>query len=397
MSKCPIIFGKLNKKFLLPLILAISQIIYVIINNYYLEKHNEMILHMFLLSIAEISIKLFPLILKINIDVETEEKPAKQKKCLHYFILCIIFIGDWFLISLIRAFEIAYLNAKESFISSNFFPLNDFIIMTFEMIFLVVISIYLFKYKYFKHHFISIIIITIFGIIVEILLNDYENMNGYFVLSKFMRIIEVGLNALYYCYQKYMMEKLYYPYWNIAFIPGMIMIFVTFGFLFIALIDSDKENSKIGFISSFYLFYTESDAGTIIAKIFVDFILHLIMCPLNILIIYYFTPNFILIIFMLTRITQNLIDNSTDKLYCIIFYFFQFFALMIHLEILELNFCDLNKFTKRNIDFRGIKDVSGEGRDSTSGFNIDIDNDYSVENPGNDEIEMSEGSVGGNY
>ena len=96
---------------------------------------------------------------------------------------------------------------------------------------------------------------------------------------------------------------------------------------------------------------------------------------------------------MLIRITQNLINNSIDKLYCIVFYFFQFIALMIHLEILELNFCGLNKFTKRNIDFRGIKDYSGEGRDSTVGFNIDIDKDYSIVNPGNDEIEMSEGSI----
>ena len=194
-----------------------------------------------------------------------------------------------------------------------------------------------------------------------------------------------------------MMEKFYYPYWNIAFVPGIILLIAAFIFLLIVLIDPDKENSTISFISSFYSFYRDSDAGTIIAKIVADFVLHIIMCPLNILIVFYFTPNFILIVFMLTRITQNLIDNSTDKLYCIIFYFFHFFALMIHLEILELNFCDLNKFTKRNIDFRGIKDVSGEGRDSTSGFNIDIDNDYSVENPGNDEIEMSEGSVGGNY
>jgi hypothetical protein len=219
--------------------------------------------------------------------------------------------------------------------------------------------------------------------------------DGYFIITIFMRIVEVGLNALYYCYQKYMMEKLYYPYWNIAFVPGIFWLIVAFGFLFVVLIN---PNSDIVFISNFYSFYKESDAGTIIAKIIADFILHIIMCPLNILIIFYFTPDFILIVFMLTRITQNLIDNSTDKLYCIVFYFFQFIALMIHLEILELSFCGLNKYTKRNIDLRGIEDTSCEGRDSTVGNTIDINNDYTIDNPVNDEknIEMIEENIQSN-
>ena len=110
---------------------------------------------------------------------------------------------------------------------------------------------------------------------------ENENIDGVFFTIKFIRLIAVAVEAVFYCYQKYMMEVLFYQYWNIAFIPGMIMIFVTFGFLFVVLIDSDKENSSISFISSFYLFYKQSDAGTIIAKIFVDFILHIIMCPLN--------------------------------------------------------------------------------------------------------------------
>ena len=43
----------------------------------------------------------------------------------------------------------------------------------------------------------------------------------------------------------------------------------------------------------------------------------------------------------------------------------QIFALLIYLEILELNFCGLNKNTKRNIDLRAKEDLLDEGRDST--------------------------------
>ena len=50
---------------------------------------------------------------------------------------------------------------------------------------------------------------------------------------------------------------------------------------------------------------------------------------------------------------------------------------MIHLEILELNFWGLNKYTKRNIDIRGNEDISLGGRDSSVDFNaLDINEDY---------------------
>ena len=53
---------------------------------------------------------------------------------------------------------------------------------------------------------------------------------------------------------------------------------------------------------------------------------------------------------------------------------------MIYLEILELNFCNLNQNTKRNIEFRSILESTGDnGRDSSVGIGIiDVNNDYSV-------------------
>ena len=87
-------------------------------------------------------------------------------------------------------------------------------------------------------------------------------------------------------------------------------------------------------------------------------------------------------------------EESVDKLYCIIFYIIQFIALMIHLEILELNFCGLNKYTKRRIEKRGVEDIFFEGRDSTVDTNIIPLNDdyyYKKEN-GEAQIEMKESS-----
>ena len=59
----------------------------------------------------------------------------------------------------------------------------------------------------------------------------------------------------------------------------------------------------------------------------------------------------------------------------------QTFFLLIYLEIIELNFLGLDENTKRNIEVRGLQDLSGEnGRDSSIGVcrTIDINEDYSI-------------------
>ena len=74
------------------------------------------------------------------------------------------------------------------------------------------------------------------------------------------------------------------------------------------------------------------------------------------MIVYYFSPDYILIISLLAGIGETLIIVKQNIVY-LAFYIpsiiIQFFFMMIYLEILELNFCGLNKNTKRNIHLRG--------------------------------------------
>ena len=149
--------------------------------------------------------------------------------------------------------------------------------------------------------------------------------------------------------------------------------------LMISLIDKRKLNSSLDFVRNFYLYY-QLNGWIIFGKIILVVVIHIILCPLTILTIYYYSPNFILIIFQISTIVYSLIQNPKVSAYCIPLYLVQFLALMIHLEILELNFCDLNKYTKRNIELRGLLDSFGEGRDSTAGLEkIDINKDYFIE------------------
>ena len=138
-----------------------------------------------------------------------------------------------------------------------------------------------------------------------------------------MRILGVLVNATYYCYQKYLMEKLYYPYWDVAFIPGVIMFILACVFLIFCLSSSDKEESKLSFIRIFYSFF-KTDAGLGAGKVILVFVLHTLMSPLAILILYHFGPNFVLTIFQFSRVVQNLTTIKVNQIYVIIFIYTYF-------------------------------------------------------------------------
>jgi len=381
MSRSIIIFGQLNKRYILPFLLALTQIILIIVNNFFPEKETNIVFHDYTIALGQMSIKFVPYILKIS---DKEEKKvlfeSKQKKCLHYFLLCFLFIMDVLIKTVVDYLKKSLEGIDFPYSDSNLLMLNDLIMLSLEMIFMVCISRLLLKYQYFKHHLISILFFIILGIICEIILQNYSNIDKNFILIKFITIINVAVDALYYCYQKYMMEKIYYPYWNIAFIPGVFIFCVGTILLIYILADPLKENSTISIIASFYLYFQEAEPGKTVGRIIIELILHIILCPLSILNVYYFNPSFILIIFQLSTIANNLIKKPTETLYCIPLIILQFIVLMIHLEILELNFCGLNKYTKRNIINRGKEDVLSEGRDTVMDDKgaLAIDKDYYI-------------------
>ena len=399
-SKCPIIFGRINKRLLLPVFLSITQIILLIVNNYFEPDKKDIVSSLYSLSLGQIIIKFLPCILKISNDEEKKEKEVKQRKCMHYFFLCGLFLLDKGIYSGYTISGKILLGFKILYNESNLFLVQDFLILSIELIFMAIFSRFLLKYKYFKHHIISIIIFIVLGIACEIIMitTDKENIkkisdnvNYYFIFLS-IQIINTLVDALYFCYQKYMMEVLYYPYWNIAFIPGILLFALGTTLLIIALVIPKEKRESIDFVKHFYYFYNVDNGWIIFGKIILQLVIHIILCPLTILVIFYYSPNFILIIFQISTIVYNLIQYTKESLYCIPLFVVQFLALMIHLEILELNFCGLNKYTKRNIELRGLVDclTGDERRDSTE--KIDINDDYFVEDKKKNEIttEMEE-------
>ena len=392
MSKCYIKFGSINNKLFLPFLLAVSEIAYILFNKYYPVHEVNLILHVYSMAFGEMSIKFLPCILKISDKGESAIKRQiiKKKSCKHYTILVLLYFFTLNINTFVDVFDTKVLGKPLIISGSNLFYSYDLIILGIEMILMIFVSNWLLKYKYYKHHIISTIVFVIFGIISELCLGTYFQNNGFFFLSKFIRLLGALLDGTYICFQKYMMEKFYYPYWNIAFVPGVIM-FITGSSMLIAVLSLKDSNNE--FASAFYLYFKVKEGlGLAILKVVIDLTMHLIMCPLTILNIYYFSPNFILIIFQISAIAKIIMNNSAEKLYCIAFFIIQFFSLMVHLEILELNFCGLNRHTKTNINFRSMNELISEERESITDENsIEIEKGYSdVETNDEKMVELKE-------
>ena len=97
------------------------------------------------------------------------------------------------------------------------------------------------------------------------------------------------------------------------------------------------------------------------------------------------TPNFVVIAYGLARIPSSIIElDSVNRWIILIISIIQVIFILFYLEIIEYNFCNLNKNTKKNISEReldlknyfndnnndddNIDEISIKGYDITEGF-----------------------------
>ena len=379
MVKKIIIFGEINKKHILPLSLAIYQVFNKIFNTYYPKNILNGIFELYSMALGMLSILFLPCIFKIKVTEEEKEREIHKRKWLHYPLLIVIY---W-IYHLAKLFMvISKVKARGNDETINPFAESPFAFIGLEMILLTIASIILLKYKYFIHHIISMAGFILFGNFSDLLLDSYSEIIKFGAVPIIILIFGIISDVVYYYYQKYMMEKLFYPYWTISFTAGIGLALFSTAILIYVLVVKEKANPFIVDPQRFYSYFNGNDIGLKVGKIILLYILSVVNTILNILNIYYFSPNYILISFQFSKFVDVLINESNSKKYfTIIFFVIQLFFLMIYLEILELNFCNLNQNTKKSIDFRSTIDSSGEnGRDSTIGLGVvDINEDYSLD------------------
>ena len=78
---------------------------------------------------------------------------------------------------------------------------------------------------------------------------------------------------------------------------------------------------------------------------------------LKVLTVYYFSPIHTFTSYIIVKMFNLLLRKDTEyKYFSLIPFVFQLLALLIFLEIIEINFCDLDKNTKRNIEKRQFEE-----------------------------------------
>ena len=382
MSKKIIIIGDLSKKTLLPFLSALANIALNMIIYYFPGDRQNIVLDLYSSSFGMLSVTFIPYIFKFADIDKCNDQFRKKKKCINYTLLVLAY-AFYSITQEIPSRMKASLSESQNII--NYLAQGPFLYIGVEMILLTIVSIFLLKYKYYNHLFISMAAFIIFGTISDIILNYYPHMAKYGLLINTFEFLRIFADVIYYYYQKYMMEILFYPYWKISFCIGICVSFTATLLLIYVLTDPDKADSKIPTIADFYLYFTEVHPGLIIGKQLIIIVLYLISFSLTMLNIYYFNPNYILISYHIAKVVNNIIDlikGEPDKLYSLNFFVLQFLSLMIYLEIIELNFCKMNENTKRNINLRGLLDMDGESdRKSTI---IDINKDYYIDTSIND-------------
>ena len=206
------------------------------------------------------------------------------------------------------------------------------------------------KYKYYIHHMISMIIFLVLSITNDFILENYSNFKFNYIYVYFLYLME---EVAVFCYLKYMMDKLYYQYMEVLLYWGITGFIVKLLVFSIFIIYENKKEIE-GIINELYVFFTETN---VLGIIFIEFLYWLIYTGiyylLLILVLYYLRPNHMIISDEIGVFTSIIFyQERPNKIYTLITFIFQIFALMLYFEIIELNFCKLNYNTAKNIKLR---------------------------------------------
>ena len=373
MEKSPIIIGIVGKKLYLTIILAIILILYTELKNIIPKGNDVLLINVLGGSIFNMISVLIPCIFKFKGKSKTSKIKCTKSIFKDYFLLFLII-----LLYLGMVFSISFFNIENGNINYLW------TVLSLKTISFCILSIIILKTKYYIHNIISLILYSICTIINDIIF-------GYFNKIKLISLLFLPINIvddLLVCYMKYLIDKKYHSYWNILFFYGL-FLFIILSINFIIIIIKDPYNN------SFFEIIRNAEIKFFILNFFLDAILNVYSRLLLILIILdSFSLNYGLLSFTLNTIIINFIECVSDfnkyknYLYFLIPVFFQLLSLLFYLEILEFNFCNLNKNTKRNIMLREEEEMLLRNNSISSEIEIEVDKDLFIKNPQKKDLEL---------
>ena len=207
----------------------------------------------------------------------------------------------------------------------------------------------IFKVQLHKHHYLSIILIILIGLIIDLVTENLQKEVVNDLLLLIMKFLKEIFFSLYNVIAKYVMEKKYVSVYELSFYIGVInfilsAIIEVFDYFFFKYDDLDK------YFNNFDINELLVMLG-IISSQFVLNIAYLFTIKI-------YSPCHVFIIFVFGQLAYYIyfeegILISTLVIVCLIFILF---LSLIFSEIIELNFCKLSYNTKKNISKRAESD-----------------------------------------
>jgi len=332
-------FGRLDKKLFLILLIIIVRTISQIVTNEVPEDASEGNLSVLAEDAGTIIVGI---IIYFLFHQKLKRRYKGKRSFLYLFILFLLFFVK-------NGFEYTYSTFVKNSKQYRYYTILN-ATNGIEIILMSIGTFVLLNYKYYIHHMISMFIYCVLGIIIEIILENFTRIGYKYV---YIYIIYIINEVLIFCYLKYMMDKLYYP------ITEIIIYYGICGLIAKIIIFSGKaiyqyKNDIDGIIDGIKTYFEETN---VFVSIFFQFIYILLDGALDyilvILIIYYLRPN-LLIITDEINVLEGIIlfEDNPNRFYTLIPFAFQILSMMVYFEIIELNFCNLNKNTAKNIEMR---------------------------------------------
>lgn len=270
---------------------------------------------------------------------------------------------------------------KLLFISSMFDFLETLIMDTFcnyclynlwilNNIFISLFSFFILKTKLYKHQYFSKIVIVILGILLNII--EYKTNQIIDFSEIFAKLVGEFLFCISIVINKYNMEKNYCTPYEICFWEGIINIIlciiclIIFNLIGIKIIKNEYPKNIIEYYNKFNI----SDSLIILSLIISGFVYNLFIyttCD-------YYNPNYTLILVIIHELYPFL-DFNKDvilNIICILILLFILFMVLVFIEIIELNFWGLSKFTKKNIGIRADSEINIDTNENTFDNTSDI-------------------------
>ena len=272
---------------------------------------------------------------KNNVNNEKNENNTKRKLIFKNIYQEII-KGKWKFIILASVIDfiqgVILIYSKE--IKTNFWILDLIITCLFYYL--------IFKIRLYRHHYLSIILIILIGLSLDLVLENLQNdilNNWSLLLLRFVREILISLENVI---NKYIMEKKFCSVYELCIYDGLIGI-ILLGILSIF----NYFYLKIDDFEDYFKNFNIIELLVLLAVMIIQFGLYLCVLFIN----KNNSPCHIFIMLVFGQFAYY-IDLQANSILIFISLFLILFMSLIFNEIIEINFCGLEKNTKKNIMLR---------------------------------------------